>query len=462
MNKIIITIETLSREFDYKIYIARELAKFGFEVHIVECDYYKLVLIEKSKDYLLLDKVLLDYKTNQIRLNYLDKLKYQGVKLIYLNEESAVFKNYDNVKIAESELKSMYDISVFNEDNIVVSAGDFQHNFALNKSPKCEMALIGIPRFSLYSNDYKYIYNHLVSDVLNKYGDFILINTNYSLFNPATGLNDVFLLNNPENNISFYDTAREITLSYLAEGRQVFGFIELILQLSAKYPQFNFVLRPHPSENPEYYNFFFQGLNNVFVNNSGSVNELILASKALIHNGCTTAIESSLAGIPVFNYDLIGDSKYICAYPNEFGNSFYNLKDFLFHFDNFVLNLNSNYSVRLGNKDFLKNINDNSNSLNNYIALILRTLNSDVLKKGRLRYSIVGLLKLYILIPFFNFFRINILGESKLGKYFNSKRKFPGFKKQTFKLRYTMLNFHHQDKIKVKILNNYHMKITNK
>ena len=466
-NKLIITVETIAREFDYKLLLAREIAKYGFEIHIVQCDYFKLVLFNRSDCYVLLDKVLLDYKKNEDRKKILYNLESKSVKLIYLNEESAVLKNHDNIEKFEDELKSMYDASVFNEKNIVISPGRVQHVLTLKQTPCCELIQLGIPRFSLYSDSFKYIYETLVDQLLMEYGDFVLINTNYSLFNPATGIEDVFSLNHPENNISISDTTKDISLSYLNEGRQVFAFVELILEIAIKYQDVNFVIRPHPSEDPDYYKKFFIGQKNIFINDKGSVNELLLSCKALIHNGCTTAIEAYLAGIPVFNYNVISDSNFICTYPNEFGKSINNLEEFLSEFDIFLKNkgicTEDKELFRAGNPDYLFNIENNPSVLDDYIELVLRSLHEASIKcRSRIKYSFIGIVKLFLIIPLIHNFDFMFLRKSKLGKYFNSKRKFPGFKKQKFKLRYTMLNFHHQDEIKVNFLNNYHMKITNK
>jgi surface carbohydrate biosynthesis protein len=460
--KLVITIETIAREFDYKFFIAREIAKCGYDVHIVLCDYFKLVLMNKSKGYVLLDKVLLDYKINDIRKGILYNLKRKYVKLIYLNEEAAVLKNHDDIERLEFELKSMYDISVFGKDNIVLSAGSFQHGLALRENPTCELLPLGIPRFSLYSDPYKFIYKFMVESVLYQYGDFILINTNFSLFNPATGIEDVFTLHNPENNISISDTTRDISLSFVNEGRQVFAFVELLLEIASKYPDLNFVIRPHPSEDPNYYELFFIGQKNIFINNKGCVNELLLATKALIHNGCTTAIEAYLAGVPVFNYNVISDSKYICTYPNEFGKSMNNLKEFLFEFDMFVTNIRTNkdieYITNAGNPDFLFNIENNNKVLENYVNLILRVLQNHSIKyTSRIKFSFLGFFKFFVFIPLIHNFNIYILGKNKLGKYFNLKRKFPGFRSKVFDNRHLKLHFDQNSELKVNVLNNFHL-----
>jgi hypothetical protein len=80
------------------------------------------------------------------------------------------------------------------------------------------------------------------------------------------------------------------------------SFIILVRELSYKYPKLNIVLRPHPGENMDSYRKELSDCKNVFVVNNGSVVEWILASKLIIHNGCTTGIESFLLDKPVISY----------------------------------------------------------------------------------------------------------------------------------------------------------------
>ena len=56
----------------------------------------------------------------------------------------------------------------------------------------------------------------------------------------------------------------------------------------------NFVVRPHPSDDRQTFVNAFEGLKNVHVISEGSVIPWLIASKFVIHNECTTAIESYL------------------------------------------------------------------------------------------------------------------------------------------------------------------------
>jgi hypothetical protein len=62
------------------------------------------------------------------------------------------------------------------------------------------------------------------------------------------------------------------------------------------------VLRPHPSENHGVYHELASRCTRVRVTHQGNVLPWLLACRALVHNGCTTAIESYAMGVPSVTY----------------------------------------------------------------------------------------------------------------------------------------------------------------
>ena len=72
--------------------------------------------------------------------------------------------------------------------------------------------------------------------------------------------------------------------------------VTLTHNLANKFPELNFIYRPHPSEDHDYYKVIFKGVKNINVEHDGNVIPWILACKLLLHDGCTTAIEATLAG----------------------------------------------------------------------------------------------------------------------------------------------------------------------
>jgi hypothetical protein len=61
-------------------------------------------------------------------------------------------------------------------------------------------------------------------------------------------------------------------------------------------------VRPHPTENQEVYKNIAARCKRVHVTNEGNVVPWLLASKAVIHNGCTTGVEAYMMGVPAVSY----------------------------------------------------------------------------------------------------------------------------------------------------------------
>ena len=62
------------------------------------------------------------------------------------------------------------------------------------------------------------------------------------------------------------------------------------------------IVRPHPSENFKVYNDIAAKCERVKVTNEGNVIPWLLASKTMVHNGCTTGLEAYALGVPAISY----------------------------------------------------------------------------------------------------------------------------------------------------------------
>ena len=82
-----------------------------------------------------------------------------------------------------------------------------------------------------------------------------------------------------------------------------------------------FILRPHPGENHQTWIDAAQGAKNVHVSHEGSVIPWIIASEALIHNGCTTGLEAYiLDGQPIAYQPVVSES-YDLYLPNALSST---------------------------------------------------------------------------------------------------------------------------------------------
>ena len=124
-------------------------------------------------------------------------------------------------------------------------------------------------------------------------------------------------------------------------------FQRLIPSLEKAFPEYTIVVRPHPTENQDAYQKIAEGCRRVSVTNEGNVVPWLMATKALIHNGCTTAVEAFAMGVPAISYRATVNDYY------DYG--FYQLPNGLsyqcFDFDGLQQTLRKVLSGRLGPAD---------------------------------------------------------------------------------------------------------------
>lgn len=143
-----------------------------------------------------------------------------------------------------------------------------------------------------------------------------------------------------ERRAGYYQRDPDIFLSrfdHIAEDyRMTQAFIEAIRHLAASNNRYDIVLRPHPVENIEAWNVYLEGIPNVYVIREGSITAWVNNAFAVMHNGCTTALEATVSGKPVVTY-VPFEQKNARELPNGLGVRVESLKalsdtvDELFH-----------------------------------------------------------------------------------------------------------------------------------
>ena len=79
-------------------------------------------------------------------------------------------------------------------------------------------------------------------------------------------------------------------------------FIEAIEYLAKRNKNYDIILRPHPAENIEIWKILLNKIPNVRVIREDGVSLWIKDSFAILHNGCTTALEASFFKKPIITY----------------------------------------------------------------------------------------------------------------------------------------------------------------
>jgi surface carbohydrate biosynthesis protein len=188
---------------------------------------------------------------------------------------------------------------------------------------------IGNPRTDMLRPEMHSFYKEEVQALRQKYGDFILINTNFNHVNAfGADLNLFQPVAGPGEPAKFGRAARGMSRDY-AQGlwdhkQAVFkSFQQLIPKLEKAFPHLNIVIRPHPTERHDVYKEIAARCSRVQVTNEGNVVPWILATRVVLHNGCTTGIEAFVMGVPSISYRE--------SVSEAYDNGFYRLPNAVSH-----------------------------------------------------------------------------------------------------------------------------------
>lgn len=313
---ILLPIETINREIDFKIALAGNLANQGHKIYIGQHDFIMKLLPFMNEGGLYIGKNFLRKMASAENGEKYFLLKKYHFNVIYLHEEGAVFPGKEEDWIAT--LKAHYNLDFYDENDDICVWGDFQNKVDQQKGGKVAIHTTGHPRFDLCKEKWQSLYTTKVNEILNHYGEFVLINGNYGFSNHGLGTEYVFSVAGNYNVEDEIQRLKRVDF-YCHSSRQLMAMIKLTHQLAVKFPKINFVYRPHPSENHEYYKTIYGGVKNIIINHDGPILPWILASKTVIHDGCTTALEATLAGKPVINYKVDFCKDNDIWLPNQMG-----------------------------------------------------------------------------------------------------------------------------------------------
>jgi len=304
-----IPIETKSREFDGKLLIAAYLLNAGFRDVYLGTRMGILYETLYNRPGIVLFKSI-----SRQQETYYKQLKAKGFILALLHVEGGI--HYRETK---EIMQSYYpqDLLDYIDINFVFGQ-QVKKDIALYCAPEHlkKIVVSGEPRFELLKPKFAPFFRNQVQALQNLYGDFILINTNFSAGNSVTGKSSLreFILAEP----TYSDESKRLYMMKMDLLEKVVEhYVSAIKTLSTRFAEVNFIVRPHPSESEIVYRTTFKDLKNVFVVKEGNVAEWIIAAKGIIHYDCTTGMEAVLADKPVISYLPIKSEEILAWLPVE-------------------------------------------------------------------------------------------------------------------------------------------------
>jgi surface carbohydrate biosynthesis protein len=445
----LLPIETINRELDFKLILAAKLANRKNIIWIGQHDYLNEIA-SKIQGGIYIGKNVFTKKSSDENGEKYYYLKKRGFSIIYLHEEGAVFvgKSEDWKKV----LQSQYNIDFFDQEDRICVWGNFQNDYDKNRSRNVPIITTGHPRFDLYKQEYRWIYNESSKTLKSKYSKYILINGNYSTSNHGLGLSRVFSELGNYYVEDFKSRIKKVDF-FTYSTIQRAEIIKLIHHLSVYFPEITFVFRPHPSENHETYKIIFEGIKNVIVNHEGPVGPWILGADAIIHDGCTTAIEAAIAGIPVINYKPHFDIDLDIWLPNQMGVKLESINEVIVYLEEIISGRKSECSIN--NIEKVSELFDNFNG--NSFEKLIRVIKEVEKEKGVIQNVNLEELRIkWLYLKFDSKRKLYSLKDNISKSKFNYHNgKFYGFYKHDIQSKFRLIKENVNSQIHFKIHNPY-------
>jgi surface carbohydrate biosynthesis protein len=294
-----ITLEIASRELNSKLLLANKLAENGFYV-IIGSKFFVRRLSKINPKGLIIEKSL--SPENEILYSKLVSNKH---KICAFDEEGLVYydtNDYISRRISIENLKKLeYYFSWGSRNTSDIS------NFAGKKLSK-KIIDSGHPRMEILSNKNRSLFMDEVDCIKKEVGKFILVNSRFGIVNGR--------FKNTDEIITYYKKLKKIKnlthenywRKYINLSREISREFSFAVKFLAKsIPEVNIVFRPHPSESIDFWESEFDIYPNIIVSRIGDVNNWIIASEVMIHNNCTTSIESTMLSKPCISFRPIKD-----------------------------------------------------------------------------------------------------------------------------------------------------------
>ncbi len=248
------------------------------------------------------------------------KFKLNNILILAQDEEhGATLKLFENFFRNRESLKYIDYIDGY----LCWGSNDFTY---LSKSFANKVYLTGSPRTSFWGKSGISLLRDEIIFLQAKYGDFILIATNFPIANSAINFMDLVNFRKSNHlskgiNINTLNTRRNIEYNLMTLYTE---FIQNLIDNCQK----NVVIRPHPTENSHFWKKFADHNKKVFIDSKSNISSLIHASASVVHSNSTVGLEALASQKRVVSLTSEDFEIFFSQYlPNSISKSFYNSKD---------------------------------------------------------------------------------------------------------------------------------------
>lgn len=317
-KKLYVPVEIKVRDFYPKLLLSLEAANRGYKVFLG-----RRSKMEKNVKWIN-GGVFVNRGLNCVD-NYLKrtlKLRKKGVLITSLDVEAgSVYDNpiaYKRMRIDRKVLTYVDHIFLWSKTEAQI----LKDEFGLDSE---KFTITGNPIFDLASPSVK-LQTREVSREIEKRSPYILVNLSTFMNDPldksTRKKNNKKFIRGMRSNFATKEEIEAWFAKFVQRRKDNNRLLKDVKKLANRNPNFNFIIRPHPSEPIEAFKQSYDFPQNCYIRRYGPVGPWIDYSKAMIHCNCTTAIESVIRGkIPVC-HDPAGENPENLFHKNISINSY--------------------------------------------------------------------------------------------------------------------------------------------
>ena len=174
------------------------------------------------------------------------------------------------------------------------------HAYEVGQSVLSEMSgkiqTTGWPRVDLWRSEMRYVYDKYVLSIREKYGDFILLTADFG-YNSNKKIHDSIEIRKNSD----WESIRKDVPTETRRADNVYSeyqeCIKWLRKLDERDDLPQIIIRPHPAEDHAEWQRVAKSFKQIKVIYEGEVSPWIYGARAVLHRGCTSAVQAYMAGI---------------------------------------------------------------------------------------------------------------------------------------------------------------------
>lgn len=356
------------------------------------------------------------------KINWLKKITTNGFLLSSIDEEGLCsFNNtyfYLKARVTEEALNLTTRVFTWGKSEADIITNEY-------KNVNGKVCVSGNPRVDLWRPEFRKIYSDIRDKYKKKYGNYILIPSSFGTKHVG-GETFIMDLAKKFKRFKTEDEKQKYIDRQKCIRKQFDAFLKMIPVLAEYFPNYKLIIRPHPSEDLNYWNDFVKDIPNAEMVFEGNITPWLCGADLIVHSTCTTGLEAFLLNTPVISYLPYTDHKYFSHIANEVSYKTHTVDDLLKLAADI---LNKKIDISVHREETLKFLEYHLESFKGKLAIQLIKEEIDKIELPLINRNILKLyrikMKINILISFFKKIIKNSLKKDNR-KSIYSEQKFPG------------------------------------